>query len=160
MPIHRTVSALAVSLFCATTLSGCLTPRLQPAPSKAIVDARARAGAKAGACPTEGLEAVSPLNVGFAFDDAAVTEMGHNRLTTAAKWLACNPTIEVVIQPDADHHGAPAHLNELAQQRGQAVMSQLRMLGATGNVIHLLPRDGKDPVTAPHLLIVAEGRGW
>ncbi len=66
----------------------------------------------------------------------------------------------MVIKPDADNHGEPAHLNDLAQRRGKAVADQLRSLGATAAVLHLLPRDAADPVTAPHLLINATGRGW
>ena len=159
MSIHRPLSALAAVLVCATALSGCLTPRVQPVTSKAVLDARARVGAKAAACSTEGLDAVSPVNVGFAFDDPAITPAGQARLVAAARWLACNPTIEAVIQPDADHHGDAAHLNTLAQQRALAVQTQLRALGAN-NVIRQLARGAADPVTAPHMLIVAEGRGW
>lgn len=160
MTIRRSFSAVAVGLICATALTGCLTPRAKPAPSAAILEARARMTAKPSACPTEGLDAISPVSVGFAFDDPAITTAGQVRLTAAARWLACNPTIEAVVQPDADHHGPPAHLDELAQQRGQAVQSQLRALGANANVVRLLARGGADPVKGPHMLIVAEGRGW
>lgn len=160
MSIRRALIALAVSLACATALSGCMTPRVQPVTSSAILDARARIGAKAAACPTEGLEALSPVNVGFAFDDPAITPAGQIRLAAAARWLACNPTVEAVIQPDADHHGPVTHLNDLATQRAQAVQTQLRALGAANTVIRILARGGTDPVAAPHMLIIAEGRGW
>ena len=160
MTLRRALPALAIGLACATALSGCLTPRAQPAPSPAVLDARARVGAKAAACAAEGLDAISPVNVGFAFDDPAITPAGKTRLAAAARWLACNPTIEAVIQPDADHHGPVAHLNDLATQRAQAVKTQLRALGAANTVIRILARGGSDPVTAPHMLIIAEGRGW
>jgi len=160
MSIRRTFTALAVGLACATALSGCLTPHAKPTTSKAILDARARVGAKTAACSGEALDAVSPVNVGFAFDDAAIDPAAQRRLAAAAKWLACNAGVEAVILPDADNHGSDAHMAELAQQRAVAVQAQLRTLGATSTVIHMLPRGGKDPVSAPHMLLLAEGRGW
>jgi len=158
--MRRAFSVLAAGLLCATALSGCFTPRVKPAPSPAILDARARVGAKAAACPTEGLDAVSPVAVGFAFDDGAITPAAQTRLAAAAKWLSCNPGVEAVIQPDADHHGSDAHMNELAQQRAAAVQTQLRALGAAATVIRTLPRGAKDPVTAPHMVLLVEGRCW
>lgn len=152
--------ALAASLVCTAALSGCLTPRVQPAPSPAVVEARAAAGAKASACKTGDLASISPLDVDFAFDDAAVTESGQRRLAAAAEWLACNPHAEVVILPNGDSRGDAAHLQALAQSRALAVQDRLRTLGATAAVIRLLPRGAPDPLTAPHLVINAQGRGW
>jgi outer membrane protein OmpA-like peptidoglycan-associated protein len=152
-------SALAAALISAS-LSGCLTQRLKAPPSQAILQARAAHGAKPAACAPGGLETISPLDASFAFDDATVSELGRQRLAAAAQWLGCNPGVEVVIKPDADSHGDAAHLNDLAQSRAKAVEGELRSLGATAAVLHLLPRNGADPVTAPHLLINATGRGW
>jgi len=152
--------ALAATLACAALLSGCLTHRVQPVLSKAVVEARASAGAKASACTAGDLASLSPMDVGFAFDDAAITEAAQSRLAAAARWLSCNPKTEVVILPSADSHGDAAHLQDLAQRRAQAVQDRLRALGATGAVIHVLGRGAADPVTAPHLVINAIGRGW
>jgi outer membrane protein OmpA-like peptidoglycan-associated protein len=152
-------SVLATALLCAS-LSGCLTPHIKPAPSQAILQARAARGAKPVACAPGGLETISPLDTNFPFDDATLSELGQQRLAAAAKWLACNPGVEVVIKPDADNHGDAAHLNDLAQRRAKAVEGELRSLGATAAILHLLPRNGADPVAAPHLLINATGRGW
>ena len=156
------LSALAVSLACATALSGCLTPHVQPTLSSAVVESRARAGAaaKAAACQIGGLEAISPVDMAFAFDEAAISEEGRLHVAAAARWLACNPGVEVVIKPDADNHGEPPHLQELAQQRAQATLAALRDLGAKDAVVHTLGRNGADPVAAPHLVINAQGRGW
>jgi outer membrane protein OmpA-like peptidoglycan-associated protein len=160
MTARTALSALAVAMLCGATLSGCLTPNIRPPPSKAVAQARAHAGAKAEGCKPGGLETLSPMEIDFAYDDPKVTEVGQKELARAAQWLGCNAGVEVVILPDADHHGDAAHLDALAQQRGQAVVEALRALGATGPVIHTLKRGGTDPVTAPHLVINARGRGW
>ena len=160
MTLRTLLPSLAAGLVCAGALSGCLTQHVKPPPSQAIVQARARRDAKPAACAPGGLETISPLDASFPFDDATVSELGQQRLAAAARWLGCNPGVEVVIKPDADSHGDAAHLNDLAQRRAKAVESQLRSLGAGAAVIRLLPRDGADPVTAPHLLINATGRGW
>jgi peptidoglycan-associated lipoprotein len=158
---HRpAISALAVSLICAAALSGCLTPHVKPVLSQAVIQARAGASAKPAACPSSDLSTISPVEVAFGFDEATVPEAGHRLLEAAARWLVCNPHVEVVIQPDADNHGDAAHLADLAQRRGQAVMDELRTLGAKDAVMRLLPRGGADPVSAPHLVISAKGRGW
>lgn len=154
------IPAILCAPLCAVTLSGCLTPHVKPDPSPAVLQARANIGQKAVPCTPGGLETISPLELGFAFDDAAVTETDRKRLTTAVRWLSCNPGVEVVVSPDADNHGDGAHLKDLAQHRGQAVAEELRTLGATSAVIRLLPRGEADPVTTPHLLIAAQGRGW
>ena len=96
----------------------------------------------------------------FGFDEATLSETGQKGLSQAAAWLACNPHTEVVIVPDADNHGDAAHLNDLAQRRAKAAAEQLRALGAKDAVIRILSRGAVDPVTAPHLVINAQGRGW
>ncbi|HLZ75819.1 hypothetical protein [Phenylobacterium sp.] len=159
MVLRLLPSALAAALIGAS-LTGCLTQQIKPPPSQAILQARAAHAARPAACAPLALDAISPVEAGFPFDDATVTELGQKRLAAAAQWLACNPGVEVVIKPDADNHGDDAHLNDLAQRRGKAVADQLRSLGATAAVLRILPRDGADPVTAPHLLINATGRGW
>ena len=160
MVTRASLPAFAATLLCAVALSSCLTPAARPQPSPAVLQARAAAGHKAAACKPGGLEAISPVDVGFGFDDAEVSETGQTRLAAAAAWLACNPGVEVVISPDADNHGDAAHLADLAQRRAKAVEARLRSLGATAAVIRLLPRGGADPVTAPHLVVNAQGRGW
>jgi len=152
--------ALAVALAGATALSGCTTPRVTPKPSQAVLQARARVGAKAAACPAGELAAISPVDVGFGFDDATISPEGQRRLAAAAQWLACHAGVEAVILPDADNHGDAAHLKDLAQRRAEAVAARLRALGATAAVIHILPRGAPDNLSGPHLVINAQGRGW
>jgi outer membrane protein OmpA-like peptidoglycan-associated protein len=160
MSSRAPLPALAASLACAAALSGCLTPHVKPTLSQAVVQARAGVGAKPTTCPAGDLATLSPLEMGFGFDDPALTEADHSRLGGAARWLACHPHVEVVIRPDADRHGDAPHQDGLAQRRGQAVVDELRNLGARDAVIDLLARGAPDPVTAPHLVISAKGRGW
>ncbi|HEX3888926.1 MAG TPA: OmpA family protein [Phenylobacterium sp.] len=160
MPVRTFAPAFAATLALAIPLSGCLTPHVRPPPSQAILEARAGVTAKPTACKPGGLDAISPVDASFGYDDATVTETAHQRLTEAARWLNCNPGVVAVIKPDADNHGAPAHLAELSQRRGQAVVAELRALGATASVIHVLARGAADPVSGPHLVIDAGGRGW
>jgi outer membrane protein OmpA-like peptidoglycan-associated protein len=161
MSTRTLLHALACALICAPVLAGCTTPRVQPEPSAAVLQARANAAAhKAAACTPGGLDAISPVDVGFGFDDAELSDPGQRRLAAAVAWLGCNPGVEVVILPDADNHGDAAHLADLAQKRALAVQARLRSLGATATVIRLLPRGAADPVTGPHLVINAQGRGW
>jgi len=148
-----------MSLACATTLSGCLTPRAKPAPSAAVEQARARVGVKTGACALGDLASVSPVNVGFGFGDAKLDQAALRKVAEAADWLKCNPGVQVAILPAADGHGTAAQQQALAASRAKAVVDQLRSLGAQP-VIHTLAEGAPDPVTAPHLVILAQGRGW
>jgi outer membrane protein OmpA-like peptidoglycan-associated protein len=160
MSPRTVISALAVSLACAAALSGCLTPHVQPTLSKAVVQARAGAGAKPAACPSSDLATISPVEIAFGFDEATLPEVGHDRLAVAARWLACNRQVQVVIAPAADRHGDAAHQADLASRRAQAVEVDLRSQGAKDAVIQTLAAGAPDPVSAPHLVINARGRGW
>jgi len=160
MSFRTQITAFAASFACAAALAGCMTPHVQPALSQAVVQARAGAGQTPAACPADDLATLSPLDVGFGFDDAAVSEVGRQRLAGAARWLACHPGIQVVIAPNADRHGDAAHQTDLASRRAQAVADELRSQGAREAVIQTLARGAADPVSAPHLLITAKGRGW
>jgi outer membrane protein OmpA-like peptidoglycan-associated protein len=160
MTVRTFAPALAASLALAAPLGGCLTPHIRPPPSAAVIEARAGATARPAACKPGGLDAISPVDASFGYDDATITETTRQRLTDAARWLNCNPGVVVVVKPDADYHGTAAHLADLSQHRGQAVVAELRALGATASVIHLLSRGAADPVSGPHLVINAGGRGW
>jgi outer membrane protein OmpA-like peptidoglycan-associated protein len=160
MSFRAPISALAAGLVCAAALSGCLTPHVKPTLSQAVVQARAGAGQTSAACPAEASSTAPPIDIGFGFDDATVSEVGRQRLAEAVRWLACNRQTQVVIAPNADRHGDAAHQDDLASRRAQAVVAELRSQGAKDAVIQTLARGAADPVTAPHLLITAKGRGW
>ena len=152
--------AAFVALLCVPALAGCLTPRARPIPSPAVLESRAHVGAKVPACPTGDLAEIFPVTVTFGFDDARISDAGQTRLADAAAWLSCHAGVEVVIRPTADNHGTAEHRQDLAARRAQAVLDQLRALGDTASVVRRLAFGAPDPVTAPHLLIQAEGRGW
>ena len=156
----RRLTALAALAAAAVTLSGCLTAHVQPKPSAAILEARAGAVAKPAACVSGGLDAVTPVQVGFPFDNDQMPDAGVKRLAVATRWLLCNPGVEVVILPSADSHGDEAHMNDLARRRAEATVATLRAQGATAAVLHITQRGGADPIATPHLVIQANGRGW
>jgi outer membrane protein OmpA-like peptidoglycan-associated protein len=148
------------ALLLSAPLAGCTTQNIAPPPSQAVQQARQARAVKPAACTPGGLAAISPVELGFGFDDAKLSEVGQQHLAAAAQWLACNPGVAVVILPEADHHGDDAHLTELASNRAKAAQDQLRALGATGPTIHILSRGAADPVSEPHMVINATGRGW
>jgi len=153
------IPALAASLIFATTLGGCLTPPAKPAPSAAVQEARARVGVKPAACTGGDLASVSPIMVGFGFGQATLDEPAQRQVAKAAGWLKCNTSVEAVILPGADSHGTQAQQRDLAAARAKAVVDQLRALGAQ-SVVRIVAAGAPDPVTAPHLVIQAQGRGW
>ncbi len=156
---QRAFAPALATFVLSATLGGCTTPHVTPPPSQAVVQARQAREAKPTACAPGGLATVSPVNLDFGFDDAKLSEVGQQRLAAAAHWLACNPGVAVVILPGADH-GDEAHLTQLASNRAKSAVDQLRALGAVGPTIHTLARGGADPVSEPHLVINATGRGW
>jgi outer membrane protein OmpA-like peptidoglycan-associated protein len=155
LPLRLTILALAVP-----ALAGCLTPTAKPAPSAAIVAARQGIGARPAGCPAGALATISPLVATFPFDEAALDQEGRARLRTAADWLTCNAGVPVSILPTADNHGDAAHKLALASARGQAVLDALRAAGAKTAVVHIAAPGATDPLTGPHLVIQADGRGW
>ncbi len=152
--------AIALLLVGGAALSGCLTPRVKAPASAAVVEARQRVTQKAPTCGDTSLADVSPTSATFPFDDSLLDEMGAMRMRKVTAYLACHPQTPVVILPAADHHGDPAHEKDLAGRRAQAVTAALREGGATNAVIRMVAMGGKDPLTEPHILINAEGRGW
>ncbi|MGZ6038304.1 MAG: OmpA family protein [Phenylobacterium sp.] len=159
MSPRASLPSLAAALL-SVSLTGCLTQHIKPPPSQAILQARAAHAAGPAACAGGNLETISPLEARFPFDDATITEAAQKRLAAAAQWLGCNPGVEVVIMGDGDNHGDAEHLDDLARRRAQAVADDLRGRGADKPVMHLLARGAADPVSAPHLVIHAIGRGW
>ncbi len=137
-----------------------MTQQVKPTTSQAVLQTRARQGVKPAACTGGDLASVSPIEAGFGFGETEVGEAAHQRLAMAAAWLKCNRGVEVVIKTAADNHGTAAQQQTIAQTRGQAVAAQLRDLGATEAVVRILAIGAADPLTAPHLVIEARGRGW
>lgn len=153
------IPAAAASLLFAATLGGCLTPQAKPAPSAAVKEARARVGVKAPDCAVGDLASVSPITIGFGFGATTLDEPAQRQVAKAASWLKCHAGVEASILPGADAHGTQAQQRDLAATRAKAVLDQLRTLGAQ-SVVHTVAAGAPDPVTPPHLVINAQGRGW
>lgn len=148
-----------VWLAAAGALAGCMTPRAKPQLSQAVIDARAHRDVPAPeACPSSPLNTVSPVIVGFAFDESGLTDAMRQSLAAPAKWLACHPATPAAIKPDADSHGTDAEQDALARSRAEGVKSYLVAQGVTADRITVLARGATAPPDA--FLIRAEGRRW
>ena len=152
--------AAAALLLCLPALSACMTPRVKPTPSTAVVAAPARAGARPASCQVGKLEDISPVLASFPFDDATLDAEGGRRLAAAAAWVTCTPGVPVVIIATADNRGDDAHRKDLTTKRAQAALAALRAAGAKDAVVHTLAPGAPDPIKGPHLIINADGRGW
>ena len=151
--------ALAVPI-AAVGLAGCFTPSVKPELSQAVIDARARRAApQPPRCPADPVSSVSPITVGYAFNDSELTAAMSTSLDAPARWLGCHPGVAAVILPDADGHGAPAEQDALARRRAEAVRSYLVAQGVAANRIQILPRGAEEP-RGEAVLIRAEGRRW
>jgi outer membrane protein OmpA-like peptidoglycan-associated protein len=153
--------ALTAGLVLATaSLGGCLTPRARPQPSQAILDARAhRDVAATTACAAQPLSSVSPAEVNFGFSETSLPGAAPAAVAPAIAWLACHPGVAVIIQPDADNHGAPEAQATLAKSRAETVRQYLLAQGVADARIQLLPIRGTEPA-GDHVLIRAIGRRW
>lgn len=150
------VPALAAAL----ALTGCLTPHSRPQVSQAVLDARAKRNLHAPTpCQSLPLSGVSPVSVGFAFEEGKLGPITRPNLDPAVEWLACHPAALAVIKPDSDNHGTEAEQNALARDRGQAVAAYLQQHGIAAGRVRLLTRTEAEP-PGEHLLILAEGRRW
>jgi outer membrane protein OmpA-like peptidoglycan-associated protein len=157
----RTLAAALLALTFAP-LGGCLTNTAKPQVSQAVMDARAHVhvpSADPCAAQQTPLDQVSPVTVGFAFNDAAMPELAGHPLVSATHWLVCHPAMRVVIKPDSDTLGTPADRDALARRRGQAVYAYLTSQRVAPPRINVLPRGAAEP-SGEHLLVLAEGRRW
>jgi outer membrane protein OmpA-like peptidoglycan-associated protein len=159
LDLARTRLAFA-GLATAAALAGCMTPQAKPQLSQAVLDARAhRDTPVTAACPDVTLSALSPVVVGFAFNDIELTEGMTGPLEQPARWLVCHAAVSAVIRPDADSHGTDAEQDALARRRAEGVRDDLSARGVPAAQIRILRRGEAEP-TGDVLLIRAEGRRW
>lgn len=158
MPVIRPLPLALLGI--AAALAGCVTPSARPQVSQAVLDARAQRDAPpASPCPQTSLDAISPVLVGFAFDESTLRESMTRPLDEPIRWLACHRETVAAIRPDADVHGTEAEQNALARDRAEAVRAYLSLKGVPAAQIRVLPRGAPDPA-GNVLLILAEGRRW
>jgi outer membrane protein OmpA-like peptidoglycan-associated protein len=150
----------AAWLAAAAALAGCTTPQIQPQASQAVAEIRARREAQPPApCPQTQLNSVSPVTVGFAFNDTELTEAMSQPLVDSARWITCHPAVRVVIKPDSDTHGTEAEQDTLARRRAERVRDYLTRHGVAADRVEILPR-GQTAPAGDIFLVSAEGRRW
>jgi outer membrane protein OmpA-like peptidoglycan-associated protein len=158
-PEPRHLAAALIALAAPLALSACLTPKAKAPASAAVLEARKGVGQKVVPCQATPLADVSPAMASFPFDDSVLDAEGQRAVRGVAAYLACHPQTPVVVSSSADKHGDDAHQKDLAGRRGQAVLAALRADGSQA-VVRMLAPGAADPVSGPHIVISAAGRGW
>lgn len=141
----------------AVGLSGCLTPRVKPTPSQAVLAARAhRTPPPAAVC----VPLASPLSVGFGFGESTLGDLAGPALQSAAQALSCHPEASAVVVGQADAHGTDADRRRLAQARADAVAAHLTAHGVAQARLQTQAEGTAPTGDAQHLVVLAEGRRW
>lgn len=157
-PAVRTLAAttaLAVAL--AAPLAGCVTHKVTPTLSKAVVQARKHQNVEATtACP----DLAAPISVGFAFGESSLSELATPTLSTVSRELACHPGEPALIVGQADNHGTDAQQDALAKARIAAVSDYLRAHGVAAGRLQSQVRGATPALDPKRIIVLAEGRGW
>lgn len=151
---------VALCAVAALALAGCTTRRIEPPPSQAVLEARARAQAAKVAPPDRcaavaSFSTTSPLMVPFAYNRSELTEEARRLLDQAAVWLSCNPGVYVTLTAAHDNQGAAQVQKALVEARRTAVQGALTAGGVDAS--RLL---AYQPTGGGTLVIDARGRGW
>lgn len=140
-------------------LGGCMTARVKPAPSAAVLETRARAAQArahpAGLCTQVSLDPAAPLAVPFGYEKDELTEAGRDALDSAAGWLICNPASLAVVTGEADPTGTDETRKAVAAKRVAAVRVYLTAHGVAASRLLAAP-----PASGQVLSVIARGRGW
>jgi outer membrane protein OmpA-like peptidoglycan-associated protein len=140
-------------------LTGCMTPRIKPAPSPAVVEARAHAAQArahpAGLCAGVSLDPAVPLAVPFGYEKDELTEAGRGALDDAAAWLICRPAAVAAVTGEADPTGTEETRKAIAARRVVAVRAYLAAHGVAASRLLAAP-----PASGEVLSVIARGRGW
>lgn len=147
-------AALAVLSLCA-----CTTERITPAPSPAIVEARAKAQAArttpADRCGLYAFATAVPLEIPFPYNQTTLTDEGSEQLDHAAVWLVCHPQVWANLSGQHDNQGDPAARQAIVEARIGAVRQRLAAGGVSA--ARLLTYK---PASGEVLDVQARGRGW
>jgi outer membrane protein OmpA-like peptidoglycan-associated protein len=145
------------ALAAAAGLGGCVTHRVNPTLSRAVVDARAHRNVpRTAACPALS----SPVSVGFAFSESSLNELAAPALRSAGQQLTCYPQVSAVIVGQADGHGTDVEQRQLAQARAEAVAQDLRGRGIVAGRLQTQVQGTAPEADAGRLVVLAEGRRW
>jgi outer membrane protein OmpA-like peptidoglycan-associated protein len=156
MRTYLPLSSLAAAAL-ALGLAGCVTHASKPVLSRAVLDARAHRDVdRTAVCGA----LTSPVSVGFAFGEPALSELAIPALEGAGQQLACHPEAAVLVVGQADGHGTPAEQHQLAQARTEAVAQDLRARGVAAGRIQTQVEGDLPAGDARRLVVLAEGRRW
>lgn len=155
---RRTRAAAFVALAAAALgLSGCLTARVKPTPSAAVIEAREHRERHA---PPPCAAIDGPVSIGFGFGESAINELALPSVTEAAQLLTCHPAVTALIVGQADVHGTEAEQRKLAQDRANAVAAALAERGVAPGRLATQAQGTAPSGDAAHLVVLAEGRRW
>ena len=149
---------LSLIVLAPLALAACTTPRAQPTPSKAVLEARARqktSGPAAG-CP----QLSAPMSVGFGFGESTLSDVNAPDLATLATAMTCRPELTATIVGQADGHGTTADQAKLAEDRAHAVVEDLEKRDVAGERLKTQVQGTAPAADADHLVVMAEGRRW
>jgi outer membrane protein OmpA-like peptidoglycan-associated protein len=148
---------VAVAALCALSVGGCMTTRVKPQPSQAVIDARAARVAKVASC-TEAID-TAPVDAFFAFQTADLSETGKLHLDAARHALTCKPALVAVVESSADQRGSEAEQAALARQRQAAVIAYLGA-GVAPRITTAAAGKAAENPSGDVLVIHAIGQGW
>lgn len=155
------IPAVGLALGAALLTSGCMTARVKPQPSQAIVEARAAREARESACAD--IAETPAISATFAFQTAELSETAKLRLDEARHWLTCRPQLTARVEATADQRGGEAEQAALARQRRAAITAYL----VAGGVQPARVTDARSAQTpagqatgADVVVIRGEGQGW
>ena len=154
MKLALTLIALAVAA------SACTTKRIEPAPSPAVLEARAKAlAAKARPADRCGLYTFvtsAPVRVAFTYNTTTLADAAQEQVDRAAVWLSCRTDVYVTITAEHDNQGDAAARQALVAARVAAVKARLVAGGVQpSRVLAYEPAAGSQV-----LALQARGRGW
>ena len=152
-------SALPVAVLCLAALTGCVTSRIDPPPSPAVLEARAKATAaktaKADPCALYTFATAAPVTINFPYGSTEPAEDGQVQIERIGVWLGCHPEVWVHVTGAADSTTLPAAQQAQADARATAVRTRLAAAGLQPQRIL-----AHKPATGATLVLEARGRGW
>lgn len=95
----------------------------------------------------------SPLQqrvIYFGFDDASLTEEGRNLVELHAKYLAANPSQNIVLEGHADERGTREYNIALGQQRAETVRRMMMLYGVSSSQVRVLSYGEEKPAVFGH----------
>jgi outer membrane protein OmpA-like peptidoglycan-associated protein len=151
--------ALPAALIGLLALTACTTRRIEPPPSAAILEARAKASAaktaKVDRCGLYTFATAAPVMITFPYGATEPSEEASGQIDRLAVWLDCHRDVWVNVTGSPDNTGTPAAQKALADARAAAVTRRLTAAG-----LHPQRILAFKPPAGATLVLEAKGRGW